>query len=145
VVTTSIFERFGGCGPDGDANAAAHCESELGPRRGYVCKAAACLRSFPAEAGKLRLRAAIRARAAAQRAPTRPRSAKWVASDVQAGRTGRGSPRGWKRCALALADPSSGFLRDGAKVVVAFFSDAEDCLRSAAALLHAASRTRRGT
>ena len=30
VVTTSIFERFGGCGPDGDSNAAAQCDSDWG-------------------------------------------------------------------------------------------------------------------
>jgi len=50
-----------------------------------------------------------------------------VASDVQAGSDGARQPQGLEAMRLALGDPSSGFLRDGAKVVVAFFSDAEDC------------------
>src|SRR5881227_2556680 len=41
VVTTSIFERFGACGPDGDANAAAQCDSDWGTD-GFACRASAC-------------------------------------------------------------------------------------------------------
>ncbi len=126
VVTTSIFERFGGCGPDGDANAAAQCASDWGAP-GYVCKAAACLRSFPAEAGKLRV-APGNPGAVLRRSATDPATfSGWVASDVQAGSDGARQPQGLEAMRLALGDGSSGFLRDGAKVVVAFFSDAEDC------------------
>jgi hypothetical protein len=126
VVTTSIFERFGGCGPDGDANAAAACQSDWGAP-GYVCKAAACLRTFPDEAGKLRV-AAGNPGAVLRRSATDPATfSGWVASDVQAGSDGARQPQGLEAMRLALGDASSGFLRDGAKVVVAFFSDAEDC------------------
>ncbi len=126
AVTTSIFERFGGCGPDGDAKAAAQCDSDWGAP-GYVCKAAACLRSFPAEAGKLRV-APGNPGAVLRRSSTDPVSfSRWVASDVQAGSNGARQPQGLEAMRLALGDASSGFLRDGAKIVVAFFSDAEDC------------------
>jgi hypothetical protein len=126
VVTTSIFERFGGCGPDGDANAAAQCASDWGAP-GYVCKAAACLRSFPAQAGKLRV-APGNPGAVLRRSATDPATfSGWVASDVQAGSDGARQPQGLEAMRLALGDASSGFLREGAKVVVAFFSDAEDC------------------
>jgi hypothetical protein len=126
VVTTSIFERFGGCGPDGDPNAAAQCDSDWGAP-GYVCKAAACLRSFPAEAGKLRL-APGNPGAVLRRGGADPATfSGWVASDVRAGASGARQPQGLEAMRLALTDTSTGFLRDGAKVVVAFFSDAEDC------------------
>src|SRR5438067_5818474 len=52
VVTTSIFERFGACGPDGDASASAACDSDRGAS-GYVCKTDHCVRTFAAEAGQL--------------------------------------------------------------------------------------------
>jgi hypothetical protein len=126
VVTTSIFERFGACGPDGDPNAAAQCDSDWGAP-GYACSAAACLRSFPAESGKLRV-------APGNPGPVLQRSATdaatfsgWVASDVQAGAGGARQPQGLEAMRVALSDPSTGFLRDGAKIVVAFFTDAEDC------------------
>jgi hypothetical protein len=126
VVTTSIFERFGGCGPDGDPNAAAQCDSDWGAP-GYVCKAAACLRSFPAEAGKLRVPTGNPG-PVLQRSATDPATfSGWVAKDVQAGSAGARQPQGLEAMRLALGDTSSGFLRDGAKVVVAFFTDAEDC------------------
>src|SRR6266446_3598739 len=126
VVTTSIFERFGGCGPNGDASAAAQCDSDWGAP-GYVCQAAACLRSFPAEAGKLRV-APGNPGAVLQRSSTDPASfSRWVANDVQAGSDGARQPQGLEAMRLALGDGSAGFLRDGAKVVVAFFTDAEDC------------------
>jgi len=126
VVTTSIFERFGGCGPDGDPNAAAQCDSDWGAP-GYVCKAAACLRSFPAEAGKLRL-APGNPGTVLRRGGADPATfSGWVASDVRAGASGARQPQGLEAMRLALTDTGAGFLRDGAKVVVAFFSDAEDC------------------
>jgi hypothetical protein len=126
VVTTSIFERFGGCGPDGNPNAAAQCDSDWGAP-GYVCQAAACLRSFPAEAGKLRV-APGNPGAVLSRSATDPATfSRWVGTDVQAGSNGARQPQGLEAMRLALGDPSSGLLRDGAKVVVAFFSDAEDC------------------
>ena len=126
VVTTSIFERFGGCGPDGDPNAAAQCDSDWGAP-GYVCKAAACLRSFPAEAGKLRV-APGNPGAVLRRSGAAPATfSGWVASDVQAGADGARQPQGLEAMRLALSDTGAGFLRDGAKIVVAFFSDAEDC------------------
>src|SRR5262249_37316044 len=52
-VTPSLFARFGACGPDGDPNATAQCDSDWGAP-GFVCQGNACLRSFAAEAGKLR-------------------------------------------------------------------------------------------
>src|SRR4051812_16251577 len=122
VVTTSIFERFGGCGPDGNPNAAAQCDSDWGAP-GYVCQAAACLRSFPAEAGKLRL-APGNPGAVLRRTGSNPASfSSWVAADVQAGADGARQPQGLEAMRLALTDTSTGFLRDGAKIVVAFFSD----------------------
>jgi hypothetical protein len=126
VVTTSIFERFGACGPNGDANAAARCNSDWGAP-GYVCSGAACLRSFPAEDGKLRVApgnpGAVLQRSAADAATFNG----WVARDVQAGIEGARQPQGFQAMKLALSGSTSGFVRDGAKVVVAFFSDAEDC------------------
>ncbi|MFL5313346.1 MAG: hypothetical protein ACJ79H_23165 [Myxococcales bacterium] len=126
VVTTSIFERFGGCGPDGDGNAAARCDSDWGAP-GYVCKAAACLRSFPAEAGKLRAAPGNPGSVLRRSATDAATFSGWVASDVQAGADGARQPQGLEAMRLALTDTGAGFLRDGAKIVVAFFSDAEDC------------------
>jgi hypothetical protein len=126
VVTTSIFERFGACGPDGDPNAAAQCDSDWGAP-GYVCTGAACLRSFDSEAGKLRT-APGNPGAVLRRSATDPATfSRWVATDVQAGSAGARQPQGLEAMRLGLGDSTSGFLRDGAKIVVAFFTDAEDC------------------
>jgi len=126
VVTTSIFERFGGCGPDGDSNAALQCNSDWGAA-GFVCKATACLRSFPDESGKLRVAPGNPGAVLARSATDAATFSGWVAKDVQAGSAGARQPQGLEAMHMALSDPAAGFLRDGAKVVVAFFSDAEDC------------------
>src|SRR5206468_3098115 len=52
VVSTSVDERFGACGPAGDANAAQRCDSDWGAE-GFTCDPGfACLRTF-SNAGKL--------------------------------------------------------------------------------------------
>ncbi|HWE24068.1 MAG TPA: hypothetical protein VG496_09020 [Myxococcales bacterium] len=125
VVTTSIFERFGACGPDGDANAAAQCDSDWGAP-GYVCKAAACVRTFD-EAGQLRLAPGNPGTILQRSAADAPTFSAWVAHDVQAGSAGARQPQAFDAMRKVLSDPSTGFVRDGAKVVIAFVSDAEDC------------------
>jgi hypothetical protein len=125
VVTTSIFERFGGCGPDGDRNAAAQCDSDWGAS-GYVCKAAACVRTFD-QAGQLRLAPGNPGTILQRSASDAATFSSWVAHDVQAGAAGARQPQAFEAMRLALTDTNTGFVRDGAKVVVAFVSDAEDC------------------
>ena len=126
VVTTSIFERFGACGPDGDANAAAACDSDWGAS-GYVCKAAACIRTFPAEAGQLRVAPGNPGPILQRSVTTAAVMSTWIANDVQAGSAGARQPQGFEAMRLILSDPTTGFVRDGSKVVIAFVSDAEDC------------------
>jgi hypothetical protein len=126
VVTTSIFERFGGCGPDGDANAAAQCDSDWGAS-GYVCKAAACVRTFPAEAGQLRVAPGNPGPILQRSVTTSATLSAWIANDVQAGSAGARQPQGFEAMRMALSDATTGFVRDGSKIVVAFISDAEDC------------------
>ena len=126
VVTTSIFERFGACGPDGDANASAACDSDWGAS-GYVCKTAACVRTFPAEAGQLRIAPGNPGPILLRSSTTPATFSGWVAADVQAGSAGARQPQGFEAMRMVLNDPATGFVRDGSKIVVAFVSDAEDC------------------
>src|ERR1043165_4072973 len=49
VVTTSVFERFGACSPDGNPSAAAQCSSDWGAT-GVACEKAACARDSSREA-----------------------------------------------------------------------------------------------
>src|SRR5256885_3036260 len=126
VVTTSIFERFGACAPDGNASAAAQCSSDWGAS-GYACKTSACVRDSPAEAGQLRQAAGAPARVLRRRDTTAVQFSQWLGEAIQAGSTGARQPQGMQAMKLALTDPGSGFVRDGAKVVVAFVTDAEDC------------------
>src|SRR5436853_6187482 len=52
VTTTTVSERLGACGPAGDRNAAAECDSEW-EASGFSCdQGLACFRSFPS-AGQL--------------------------------------------------------------------------------------------
>src|SRR5207302_1789599 len=127
VVSTSVFERFGACAPPGDPYAAAQCESDWGAR-GFICDdRQACLRSFPGRAGKLhppQLGAApllVRA----QHSPAE--FAQLLGEAVQVGTDGARQPQGLEAMKLALSDPGNHFLRDNAKLVLAFFSDADDC------------------
>src|SRR5258708_13401942 len=46
---------------------------------------------------------------------------------VQVGTAGARQPQGFQAMQLVLDDTRNGLLRDGAKLVVSFFSDAEDC------------------
>jgi len=126
VVTTSIFERFGACGPDGNPSAAAQCGSDWNAP-GFVCQGSACLRSFPAEAGKLRLAPGNPGTVLKRSATDAATFSSWVGRDVQAGVDGARQPQGLQAMKLALTDPSAGFVRDRSKIVVAFFTDAEDC------------------
>ena len=126
VVTTSIFERFGACAPDGNASAAAQCSSDWGAS-GYACKTSACVRDFPDEAGQLRQAAGAPARVLRRRDTTAAQFSQWLGEAVQAGSAGARQPQGLQAMKLALRDPQNGFVRDGAKVVVAFVTDAEDC------------------
>jgi hypothetical protein len=126
VVTTSIFERFGACGPDGDSFAAAQCNSDWAAS-GFACKANACLRTFPDESGKLRSIPGAPSPVLQRSSTTAAQFSAWIAQAVQAGVNGARQPQGLQAMKLALSDPQSGLVRNGAKVVVAFFSDAEDC------------------
>ena len=127
VVTTSVAERFGACGPAGDPYAAASCDSDWGATN-FTCDAGlACFRAFP-QAGKLQS-----APPAANGVLHRPdfTANAFAAALAQAvtsvGTGGARQPQGMEAMRLALSDPTTGFVRDGSKVVVAFFSDAEDC------------------
>ena len=119
VTTTTVSERLGACGPAGNSAAAAQCDSEW-EADGFTCDSGlACYRSFPT-AGKLHGPALERSAFASA-----ADFAAALASQVQVGTGGARQPQGLEAMKLALGQP--GFLRDGAKVVVAFFSDAEDC------------------
>jgi hypothetical protein len=126
VVSTSVQERFGACGPPGDANAAQQCDSDWGAT-GFVCdQHDGCLRTFPAIAGVLH--ASSGAKAVLHRADyTADQFAFLLSRAVQVGAAGARQPQGFQAMQLVLGDTRNGLLRDGAKLVVAFFSDAEDC------------------
>jgi hypothetical protein len=126
VVTTSIFERFGACAPDGNASAAAQCGSDWGAS-GFACKTAACVRVFPDEAGQLRQAPGAPARVLRRGDTTAAQFSQWLGEAVQAGSSGARQPQGLQAMKLAISDAKNGFVRDGAKVVVAFVTDAEDC------------------
>jgi hypothetical protein len=118
VTTTTVSERLGACGPAGDANAAGACDSEW-QAPGFACDSGlACYRGFP-EAGQLR--GALRRADSA----TPGDFAQKLAALVQVGVVGSRQPQGLE--AMKLAMSGTAFLRDQAKVVVAFISDAEDC------------------
>jgi hypothetical protein len=118
VTTTTVSERLGACGPSGDPAAAAQCDSEW-QADGFSCDSGlACFRSF-ADAGKFHGAILQRSQYSAAN------FAAALASEVQVGVNGSRQPQGLEAMKLALGQP--GFLRDGAKVVVAFFTDAEDC------------------
>jgi len=118
VTTTSVSERLGACGPAADPAAAAQCDSDW-EAQGFACDdGLACYRSF-AEAGQL---ATLLARSKYASASD---FAAALAQGVQVGVNGSRQPQGMQAMKLALQAP--GFLRDQAKIVVAFFTDAEDC------------------
>ena len=118
VTTTTVSERLGACGPAGNAAAAAQCDSDW-EAQGFACDdGLACYRSPP---GAGQLKALLQRSAFASPADF----AAQLAQAVQVGVNGFRQPQGMEAMKLALSQP--GFLRDGAKVVVAFFTDAEDC------------------
>lgn len=126
VATTTVQERFGACGPPGDANAAQQCSSDWGAP-GFVCdQGSGCLRTFPGLAGALRAPSGsppiLR-----RRDTTADQFAFLLSRAVQAGTAGARQPQGFQAMELVLANAGNGLLRDGAKLVVAFVSDAEDC------------------
>jgi len=124
VTTTTVSERLGACGPAGDANAAARCDSEW-EAAGFSCDPGlACFRSFP-KAGQLNQGSAAPAPVLRRSDYTAQDFARYLASSVQVGVNGARQPQGMEAMKLALQQ--SGFLRDGSKIVVAFFTDAEDC------------------
>jgi len=126
VTSTSVDERFGACGPAGDQYAAAQCNSDWGAP-GFTCDPGfACLRTFP-RAGKLFQAPGVPAIILKRADYTAAQFATYLADAVKVGVDGARQPQGMEAMKMALADPSSGLLRDGAKVVVAFLSDAEDC------------------
>jgi|GEM_PF-2427733 len=129
VVTSSVAERFGACGPAGDANAAAQCQSDWGAR-GFVCDSGlACFRGFtgPGDSGQLYQGAGAPAAVLHRPDYSAQQFASYLGAAVKVGTGGARQPQGLEAMKLTLADATSGFLRDGAKVVVTFFSDAEDC------------------
>jgi hypothetical protein len=124
VTTTTVSERLGSCGPPGDAAAASACDSEW-QAGGFACDSGlACFRPF-AEAGQLHQGAGAPAAILRRADYSAAQFAQFLADSVQVGVGGSRQPQGLEAMKLALQQP--GFLRDGAKVVVAFFSDAEDC------------------
>jgi hypothetical protein len=126
VTSTSVDERFGACGPVGDSYAAAKCDSDWGAD-GFACDPGyACLRRF-ASAGKLFQAPGVPAIILKRKDYSATQFATYLADAVKVGVNGARQPQGMEAMKMALADPASGILRDGAKVVVAFLSDAEDC------------------
>ncbi|HUJ29490.1 MAG TPA: hypothetical protein VLW85_25895 [Myxococcales bacterium] len=118
VTTTSVSERLGACGPAGDASAAAQCDSDW-QAQGFSCDSGlACFRPVP-PGGQLK---AVLERSAYGNAAD---FAAALAQAVQVGTAGSRQPQGMEAMKIALQQP--GFLRDQAKVVAAFFTDAEDC------------------
>jgi hypothetical protein len=124
VTTTSVAERLGSCGPAGDANAAAACDSEW-QADGFACDPnSACFRTF-SEAGQFHEGTGSPAPILLRANYSADQFAQFLAASVQVGTGGSRQPQGME--AMKLATANSGFLRDGAKLVVAFFTDAEDC------------------
>lgn len=124
VTTTTVSERLGACGPAGDPNAAARCDSEW-EATGFACDSGlACFRSF-SSAGHFNQGAQAPAPILRRSDYTAQQFAQSLASSVQVGVNGSRQPQGMEAMKLALQQP--GFLRDASKIVVAFFSDAEDC------------------
>src|SRR5438067_871383 len=124
VTTTTVSERLGACGPAGDPNAAARCNSEW-EATGFSCDSGlACFRSFPA-AGTLHQDPSAPGAVLRRSDYTAAQFAQYLAATVQVGVNGSRQPQGMEAMKLALQQ--RGFLRDGAKIVVAFFTDAEDC------------------
>jgi hypothetical protein len=121
VTTTTVAERLGACGPAGNANAAEQCDSDW-QAAGFTCDTGlACFRTF-AEAGQFNGSPPILQRATLSAA----QFSSDLAASVEVGTAGSRQPQGMEAMKLALGD-NAAFLRDGAKVVVAFFTDAEDC------------------
>lgn len=126
VTTTSVAERFGSCGEPGDGQAARQCESDWGAR-GFTCDSGdACFRPF-AQAGQLVHVVGTPAPILRRIDFTAQQFAGYLATAMRVGSAGARQPQGMEAMRLALSDPKAGFLRDGAKIVVALFSDAEDC------------------
>ena len=124
VTTTTVSERLGACGPAGDPNAAGQCNSEW-EASGFSCDSAfACFRSFPS-AGQFYRGAGAPALVLHRADYSAADFATYLADSVKVGTAGSRQPQGLQAMEQALQQP--GFLRDGAKVVVAFFTDAEDC------------------
>jgi hypothetical protein len=124
VTTTSVAERLGACGPSGNTNAANQCDSDW-QAPGFACDTGlACFRSFD-EAGQFHEGAGSPAPVLTRSTYTAAQFSQFLADSVQVGTAGSRQPQGMEAMKLALGN--HGFLRDGAKVVVAFFTDAEDC------------------
>jgi hypothetical protein len=124
VTTTSVAERLGACGPAGNASAAGQCDSDW-QAPGFGCDTGlACFRPF-SEAGQFHQGTGAPAPVLDRADFTAAQFSQILASTVQVGTAGSRQPQGMEAMKLALGN--GGFLRDGAKIVVAFFTDAEDC------------------
>jgi len=124
VTTTTVSERLGACGPAGDSSAAAQCDSEW-EAQGFACDSGfACYRTF-AEAGQFHQGPSAPAPVLRRADYSAAQFAAALADSVKVGTAGSRQPQGMESMKLGLS--SAGFLRDGAKVVVAFFTDSEDC------------------
>ncbi|HTO96154.1 MAG TPA: hypothetical protein VMK66_03840, partial [Myxococcales bacterium] len=124
VTTTTVSERLGACGPAGDPSAAAECDSEWQATGFASDEGFACFRAFP-QAGLFHQGPAAPAAVLRRDDTTAAQFAAALASSVQVGVGGSRQPQGLEAMKLALQQPH--FLRDGSKIVVAFFTDAEDC------------------
>jgi hypothetical protein len=124
VTTTTVSERLGACGPAGDPAAAEQCGSEW-EASGFSCDSGfACFRAFPA-AGQFFDGPGSPAAVLRRSDYSAANFAAYLADSVKVGTVGSRQPQGLEAMKLALQQP--GFLRDGSKLVVAFFTDAEDC------------------
>jgi hypothetical protein len=125
VTTTTVAERLGACGPAGNVNAAGQCDSDW-QASGFTCDSGlACFRPF-SEAGQFHQGTNSPQPILTRSSYTADQFARFLATSVEVGTAGSRQPQGMEAMKLAL-DNNEDFLRDGAKVVVAFFTDAEDC------------------
>src|SRR5262249_58003198 len=119
-----VSERLGACGPAGDPNAAAECDSEW-EASGFSCdQGLACFRPFP-RAGQLNQPPSSPGPVLRRADYTAQQFAALLAADVEVGASGSRQPQGMEAMKLALQRP--GLLPDASTLVVGFFTDAADC------------------
>ncbi len=124
VTTMSVAERFGGCAP-ADGRISATCESDW-YAKGFVCDAGgACLRSFDDRAGMLY---AAFGNPSVLRKGDRPPSQLAIAlgENLHVPLDGARQTRAYEALQRTVAK-NPALLRSGAKLVVLFVTDGDDC------------------